>query len=266
MDAVMDLQLRDSVVLVTGAGSGIGQAIARAFAAEGARVAVNDISPEACQETLALSGDPGKSMAAPFDVSDPGAAAGALAGIGQRLGAVGVLVNNAAVMLANVAFAESDPKQWEREIAVGLFGALHCARAALPAMMRMGRGSIVNIVSDAARLGQEKEVAYSSAKGGLISFTKSLARETGRHGITVNAVSPAATDTPLRRAMLARLAEKIGAEGVQAREEKVRRAYPMRRIGQPQDVANAVLFLASPAASYITGQVLSVNGGFAMPG
>ena len=104
-----------------------------------------------------------------------------------------------------------DPADCEREIAVSLFGTMHCTRAALPGMIERGHGRIVNIISDAARVGQEKEVAYSAAKGGVISFTKSLAREVGRHGVTVNAVSPAATDTQLRRAMLARMAEKIGA-------------------------------------------------------
>lgn len=259
----MDLGLEGRVALVTGSGSGIGQAIALAFAREGARVLVNDLDAAACGETLQLLRQAGQEgRAVPFDVAD---AAGAQAAIAAA-GPVDVLVNNAAVMVNNVAFADKLPADCEREIQVSLFGSLNCARAVLPGMIERRHGRIVNIVSDAARVGQEKEVAYSAAKGGVISFTKSLAREVGQHGITVNAVSPAATDTPLRRALLRRLEEKMGAEGVAAREEKVKRAYPMRRIGQPDDTAALVAFLASAAASHITGQVCSVNGGFSMPG
>jgi 2-hydroxycyclohexanecarboxyl-CoA dehydrogenase len=119
-------------------------------------------------------------------------------------------------------------------------------------------------VTDAARVGQEREVTYSAAKGGVLSFTRSIAREVGRHNINVNAVSPGATDTPLRRRMLAKMAERIGEDGVKEREEKVRRVYPLKRIGTPEDVSAAVLFLSSEVARHITGQVLSVNGGFAM--
>jgi len=262
----MNLELTDRNVLVTGAGSGIGQAIACAFAAEGARVFVNDIDASACDATLALLPERSRALAVPFDVSRLDAVREAIAGIESRFGAIDVLVNNAAVMLANARFMDSSPADCEREIAVGLFGTLNCARVVLAGMVDKGAGRIVNMVSDAARVGQEKEVAYSSAKGGVIAFTKSLAREVGRYNIGVNAVSPAATNTPLRRGMLARLAESIGQEGVAEREAKVRRAYPMRRIGEPEDTVNAVLFLASSSAAYITGQILSVNGGYAMPG
>jgi len=264
----MNIDLRGKSVLVTGAGAGIGQAIALAFAQAGARVAVNDLRGEGCEETLAmLANCPGaQAMAAPFDVADLDAARAGVAGVEQRFGRVDVLVNNAAVMLGNLPFVETRPEDCEREIRVGLFGALHCSRAVLPGMLARGEGALVNIVSDAARVGQEKEVAYSSAKGGVIAFTKSLAREVGRQGVRVNAVSPAATDTPLRRAMLARLAEARGEAAVQEREAKVRRAYPLRRIGRCEDVAALALFLASPLAAHVTGQIVSVNGGYAMPG
>ena len=263
----MDLELKGQAVLVTGAGSGIGQAIALAFAAEGAAVAVNDLTHERCQETLDLLRSTGvPTMAAPFDITRMDNVKSSIGEIQARFGRLDVLVNNAAVMANNTSFVESRPEDCEREIAVGLFGAMHCARFALQGMIDRTHGRIVNIVSDAARVGQEKEVAYSSAKGGLISFTKSLAREVGRHGITVNAVSPAATDTPLRRQMLGRLEAKLGAEAVAAREEKVRRVYPVRRLGEPGDVADLVTFLASIRARHITGQICSVNGGFAMPG
>lgn len=263
----MDLQLSGKVALVTGGGAGIGQAIAATLAAEGARVAVNDLTEEGCAETLAqIKHIQGTCQAAPFDVSRPEAVAAGVAAIERDFGAVDILVNNAAVMIANVAFLESQSDQWEREIRVALFGTLHCSRQVLAGMTARRYGRIINIVSDAARVGQEKEVAYSSAKGGIISFTKSLAREVGPDGITVNAVSPAATDTPLRRAMLERNAVRFGHEKVAAREEKIRRAYPTRRIGQPQDTASLVAFLASAVAGNITGQISSVNGGFTMPG
>lgn len=259
----MDLGLQGQVALVTGAGSGIGQAIALAFAREGAAVLVNDLTPAACEETVAMLRDAGAEVrAVAFDVGAEDSVQQAMA----REARIDILVNNAAVMVNNLAFVEKAPQDCEREIRVSLFGTLNCARAALPGMIARGHGRIVNIVSDAARAGQEKEVAYSAAKGGVISFTKSLAREVGQHGITVNAVSPAATDTPLRRALLKRLEDKMGADGVAAREEKIRRAYPMRRIGRPEDTAALVAFLASGPASHITGQICSVNGGFSMPG
>jgi len=263
----MDLGLKEKVVLITGAGSGIGQSIAMAFAREGAVVIVNDRAEQKCSETLSLiQAAGGSAAAAPFDVGDPDAVRNGVSGAEQRWGRVDILVNNAAVMLANVPFVDTDPTHWEQEIRVGLFGALHCARAVLPGMMESGWGKLVSIVSDAGRVGQEKEVVYSSAKGGLVAFTKSLAREVGRHNINVNAVSPAATNTPLRRQVLQRLAEKIGEKAVEDREGRIRRAYPLRRIGEPGDIANAVLFLSSDCASHITGQILSVNGGYAMPG
>lgn len=263
----MDLELKGQGVLVTGAGSGIGQAIALAFAAEGAAVAVNDLTRERCEGTVEMLRAAGATaMAASFDVTRLDDVKASVSEVERRFGRLDVLVNNAAIMVNNTPFVESRPEDCEREIAVGLFGAMHCARAVLHGMIARTHGRIVNIVSDAARVGQEKEVAYSSAKGGVISFTKSLAREVGRHGVTVNAVSPAATDTPLRRQMLSRLEAKLGAEAVATREEKVRRVYPVRRIGEPRDVADLVTFLASTRARHITGQICSVNGGFAMPG
>ncbi len=259
----MDLGLKGWVALVTGSGSGIGQAIALAFAREGVAVLINDLNAAACEETLGLLRQARTGgQALPFDVADARAVEAAIVSAGR----IDILVNNAAVMVNNLAFVEKQIADCEREIQVSLFGTLNCSRAVLPGMIDRRRGRIVNIVSDAARVGQEKEVAYSAAKGGVISFTKSLAREVGQHGITVNAVSPAATDTPLRRALLKRLEEKMGAEGVATREEKVRRAYPMRRIGHPEDTAALVTFLTSSQASHMTGQICSVNGGFSMPG
>lgn len=263
----MDLRLKDKIVLVTGAASGIGRAIVEMFAEEGAMAFINDLKGDACDKAVQeLSQAGGRFAAAPFDVSDLDQVRDGVARIEAQCGAVDVLVNCAAVIVNSKSFAESAPEDCEREIRVGLFGTMHCTRAVLPKMIARESGRVVNIVSDAARVGQEKEVAYSSAKGGIISFTKSLAREVGKHGITVNAVSPAGTDTPMRRELLRRMAERLGAEAVEAREQKIRKLYPMRRIGMPEDTAALVAFLASERSSHITGQVHSVNGGFAMPG
>jgi 2-hydroxycyclohexanecarboxyl-CoA dehydrogenase len=262
----MELGLADKVVLITGAGSGIGQTLALAFAQEGARVAVNDLAPERTAETVGLiarAGGIGRD--ASCDISDLDAVRRVLGTLEQVEGRIDVLVNNAALLVAHAPFLETRPEDCDREIQVILYGTLHCSRVVLPGMIARRAGKIVNIATDAARVGQEREVAYSAAKGGVIAFTKSIAREVGRHNVNVNAVSPGATDTPLRRRVLEQLAEKIGADGVREREEKVRRAYPLRRIGEPDDIGRAVLFLASDAARHITGQVLSVNGGFAMP-
>lgn len=140
---------------------------------------------------------------------------------------------------------------------------MNCARAVLPGMVERRYGKMINIVTDAARVGQERQCNYSAAKGGVISFTKSIAKEVGRHNINVNAVSPGATNSPMRMQMLRDLVANIGEEKAAEREERVKRNYALRRIGEPKDVANTVLFLASEASRHITGQVLSVNGGYA---
>lgn len=259
----MDLGLGGKRVLITGAGAGIGQAIALVLANEGAHVIVNDLSSARCRPTLDLLRENGhQAEEMPFDVGNERDATNGI----DATEYLDVLVNNAAVMVSNLSFVDKPVQDVELEIQTSLFGTLNCSRAVLPRMIDRGHGRIINIVSDAARVGQDKEVVYSAAKGGVISFTKSLAREVGQYGITVNAVSPAATDTPLRRAMLRRLEEVMGPEKVLSREEKIRRAYPMRRIGRPDDTASLVAFLASNLASHITGQICSVNGGFAMPG
>ena len=262
----MDLGLTGKIVVITGAGSGIGQTMALAFAREGATVAVNDVSGDRVEATVAqIAAASGRARGLPCDITDPDAVRAGLAALEQHEGRIDVLVNNAALIAHHAPFLETSTADWDREIKVILYGTLNCTRSVLPGMVARRAGKIVNIATDAARVGQEREVVYSAAKGGVLAFTRSIAREVGRYDINVNAVSPGATDTPLRRKLLDELADKIGADGVREREEKVRRAYPLRRIGTAEDVTNAVLFLASAAARHITGQVLSVNGGFAMP-
>ena len=262
----MELGLSGKRALVTGAGSGIGRSIALALAAEGAVVAVNDVNEAGIAQTVdAIRAAGGEASACPFDITD-------LALVQSRVdalaagGAIDILVNNAALLVGHAPFMETAPESWRREIDVILFGTLNCTRAVLTGMIAAGGGRVVNVISDAARVGQEREVAYSAAKGGVATFTKSIAREVGPAGITVNAVSPAATNSPMRQHALKEIEAKIGAERLAEREQKVKRAYPMRRIGEPEDVAAAVVFLCSSAARHVTGQILSVNGGYSMVG
>jgi 2-hydroxycyclohexanecarboxyl-CoA dehydrogenase len=262
----MELGLSGKRALITGAGSGIGRSIALALAAEGAVVAVNDVNEAGIAQTVdAIRAAGGEASACPFDITD-------LALVQSRVdalaagGAIDILVNNAALLVGHAPFMETAPESWRREIDVILFGTLNCTRAVLTGMIAAGGGRVVNVISDAARVGQEREVAYSAAKGGVATFTKSIAREVGPAGITVNAVSPAATNSPMRQHALKEIEAKIGAERLAEREQKVKRAYPMRRIGEPEDVAAAVVFLCSSAARHVTGQILSVNGGYSMVG
>lgn len=261
----MDLGLSGKVVLITGSGSGIGQHMAAAFASEGAKVAVNDISAKGIEETLRMiEAAGGAGMAAECDITDTAAVAAMVAAIEKTWGRLDILVNNAAVMTQHALFLEKTPEQCDREIRVTLYGTINCVRAALPSMIARKYGKIVNVATDAARVGQERESVYSAAKGGVISFTKSIAKEVGRDNINANVISPGATNSPMRNAILDKMRQTMGAERVAEREEKVKRVYPLRRIGEMEDVSNAVLFAASDRARHITGQVLSVNGGFAM--
>ncbi len=263
----MDLKLSDRVVFITGGGSGMGQKFALDFAAEGAKVVVNDVNAKGIGQTVELVKQAGgKAMPAQCDITSLEAIKETVQKVEAEHGRIDILVNNAAVLLAHALFLETSPEDCDREIRVILYGTMNCARAMLPGMIERRYGKIVNIVTDAARVGQEREVSYSSAKGGVISFTKSIAREVGRHNINVNAVSPAATNSPMRLEALRQLKEKLGEQKVLEREDKIKRAYPMRRIGEPEDISHTVLFLASDVARHITGQVLSVNGGYAMPG
>ena len=263
----MDLMLKDRVALVTGSGQGIGRTIALAFAAEGAHIAVNDVNVKGVEETADLVRQLGrKAVAAPCDVTNLDAVKTMANKIEGELGRIDVLVNNAALLISHEMFLGTNPEDCEKEIRVILFGTMNCARAVLPGMIKRQFGKVISIVTDAARVGQERQCNYSAAKGGVISFTKSIAKEVGRHNINVNAISPGATNSPMRMEMLRQLKENIGEAKAAEREEKVKRAYALRRIGEPEDVANAAVFLASEAARHVTGQILSVNGGFAMLG
>jgi 2-hydroxycyclohexanecarboxyl-CoA dehydrogenase len=252
--------LRDKVVVVTGGGGGIGGATCRRFAEAGAKVAVFDIdaaAAERCASSIAASG--GVARAFVCDITDHAAVTRAVADASAALGAIDVLVNNAGWDVFRL-FKDTSPDDWQKLIAVNLVGALNMHHAVLPGMMARRAGRIVNIASDAGRVGSSGEAVYAACKAGLIGFSKTLAREQARNNITVNVVCPGVTNTNL-------FAEyKKGAGNPEKLEEAFRRAIPMGRIGEPEDLPGAILFFSSDDAAFITGQVLSVSGGLTMAG
>ena len=252
--------LKDKVVIVTGGGGGIGGATCRRFAEEGAKVAVFDINLAAAEATAAaIAAGGGTARAFACDITDHAAVVAAVAATEAALGPIGALVNNAGWDVFRL-FKDSTPEEWQKLIAINLVGALNMHHAVLPGMIARKAGRIVNIASDAARVGSSGEAVYAACKAGLLGFSKTLAREHARHGITVNVVCPGPTDTALFAGY------KQGAGNPEKLDEAFRRAVPMGRIGTPEDLPGAILFFASDDAAYITGQVLSVSGGLTMAG
>ncbi|MDE2094227.1 MAG: 3-oxoacyl-ACP reductase FabG [Burkholderiales bacterium] len=248
------MSLQDKIAVVTGAASGIGRATAQALAGAGAQVVVADIDAahgEAVAAALRQAGQ--RALFLPVDLTDAASIAGFASEVASRLGPVDILVNGAG-WGRTAPFVEGSAEFWATLIALNLVGPMTLAKALLPAMMERGSGRIVNIASDAGRVGSLGETVYSAAKGGLIAFTKSLAREMARYRINVNCVCPGPTDTPL----MAAVPDKV--------KEALTKAIPFRRLGRPEEVADAVAFFASDRAAYITGQVLSVSGGLTMAG
>jgi 2-hydroxycyclohexanecarboxyl-CoA dehydrogenase len=252
----------EKTVLVTGAARGIGRAIADAFATAGASVAVCDIDGDAAAEAAAgveavatAAGVTGARAAGiQLDVSDSASVSRAVKEVEEAFGSVDVLVNNAGIDVVG-PFTASTEADWDRLLSVNLKGQIICARAVLDSMTARGGGKIVNIASDAGKVGSTGEVVYSATKGGVIAFTKALAREVARAGINVNCVCPGPTETALL-AQVADWNERV--------YNSIAKAIPLRRTAQPADVAPAVVFLASDGADYITGQALSVSGGLTM--
>ena len=246
----MDMQGR--TVIVTGGASGIGKAVAFLLAREGARILIGDVD-EAGGEAAAAEGA-AEGLAVDYlrlDLTDKLSIDDFVAAVDQRVGCVDGLVNGAGWDQIQ-PFLENPPEMWDRVIAVNLMGAVRLTRGVLPPMVAAATGKIVNISSDAGRVGSMGETVYAAAKGGLIAFTKSLARELARYRINVNCVCPGPTDTPLFQRQPKRM------------KEALIRAIPFRRIAQPIEIAQAVMFFLSDRSDYITGQVLSVSGGLTM--
>jgi 2-hydroxycyclohexanecarboxyl-CoA dehydrogenase len=244
------------VALVTGSARGIGRAIALELAERGHAVAVADVlEAEAAETAKAAQAAGGKAISVPLDVTDGGSVQEAVMRASDELGPISVLVNNAGWDELR-PFLETDEPFWDRVIEINFKGCLRLTKAVLPGMVERGWGRIVNIGSDAGRVGSSLESVYSGAKGGVIAFTKTVAREVARSGVTANTVCPGPTDTP----MLQKIVEGQGAKVIEA----MTRAVPMKRLGRPEEVAAAVAFLASDDAQFITGQTLSVSGGLTM--
>jgi 2-hydroxycyclohexanecarboxyl-CoA dehydrogenase len=253
-------KLQGKTAIVTGGAGGIGSATCRRLAADGAKVAVFDMNLEAAERVAAeIRANGGSAAAFKCDITDRAQVDAAVAATEAQLGPVDVLVNNAGWDVFK-PFVKTVPAEWARLIDINLTGALHMLHAVLPGMSERKSGHIVNVASDAARGGSSGEAVYSACKGGLVALSKTLAREHARFGINVNVVCPGPTDT----ALLAGVAE--GARDPAKLIEAFRSAIPMGRLGQPDDLANAIAFFASDDAAFITGQVVSVSGGLTMHG
>lgn len=252
--------------IVFGGAQGIGYASAARMAANGDRIAIADRNGEAAQKAAAaIAAAHGVATTfAAVDITDLGAVEAAFRDIETALGPADIVVNTAAIV-ADKLFVESTPADWHQMVDVCLFGAMNIMHVMLPGMRERKFGRGVFLASDSARVGQARLSYYAAAKAGVIALVKSVAQEVGRDGITLNVVSPGATNTELRRGREATLREQMGDEKYAQREKKVLRMYPMGRIGEPCDIASTVAFLCGPEASWTTGQVLSVNGGFVMP-
>ena len=237
--------------LVTGGASGIGAAVARRLAAEGADVVIGDLNTEGAKE-VAREID---AETVELDVTDLDSAKAAV----EAAGTLDILINNAGTDEFGF-FVDTTPEQWEKVIGVNLMGVLHCTHAAVPGMQEAGYGRIVNIASEAGRVGSKGSAVYSAAKGGVISFTKVMAREGARFNINVNGIAPGPIETPLL--MQAMGFGEIGKKVI----DNMKAGTQLRRLGQPDEVAAAVAFLASDDASYVTGEILGVSGGMGMVG
>jgi 2-hydroxycyclohexanecarboxyl-CoA dehydrogenase len=259
----MDLGLTGKVVIVTGGASNLGRAITLGFAAEGARVVIADID-DAQAKKVAGEAPSGTIVPRHTDVTDWDSVATTVEFVKGSMGAIDVLVNCAGWTIDRL-FLEKPRAEWEREIAIDMWGFINCTRAVLEVMVERRYGRIVSIGSDAGRMGEWREAVYSGTKAGVIAMSKAIAREVGKHGITLNVVCPGLTPgSPQTSGRESIWTGDQAARFTPEVLEKAAKAYPLRRIGTPEDVVPAVLLLASDRASYITGQTLSVSGGYTM--
>ena len=250
-------KLHEKIAIVTGAGQGIGRGIAEKLAAEGATVAVTDVNEQTAKETAEAIGGVG-AVGLRADVTSRESVEAMVARVHAQFGRIDVLVNNAGWDKVG-PFVDSDPADWDRVIAINLYGVLHTCKAVLPIMTAQGHGSVVNLASDAGRVGSSGEAVYSACKGGIIAITKTVARELVGKGVILNTLCPGPTDTAILRSFLE------GPDGARI-AEGLKRAIPMRRLGVPEDYPGLVAFLLSDDAAYITGQTISVSGGLTMHG
>ena len=248
------IRLDGKVAVITGAAGGMGHAIAQRMVARGAAVVLTDRDPAVLAQAVDVDPD---AVALIHDVTSVGDAQAVMADVRDRFGRLDILVNNAGWDRPSL-FADSDPDDWQQVVQINYLGVVTCSYAALALLREAPEGgAIVSIASDTARVGGWGEAVYAGAKAGVVAFSKSLAREVARDGVRVNCVSPAVTQTAFQDRLAA---DPIGAKIV----EGAIRSAPMRRAAVPEEIAEAVAFMASPAAGFITGQVLSVNGGVVM--
>ena len=249
------MRLTDRAAFVTGGASGIGRGIVHALAREGARVTIADLNAAGARAVAAeIEHAGGHAFAQPLDITDVAAVDAAVDAAAARSG-LHILVNCAG-WDKPMPFVDTTPEFWERILAINLKGPMACTRAALRHMIKQESGKIISIASDAGRVGSSGEAVYSAAKGGIIALTKTIAREVARHHINVNCVCPGPSDTPLFQTEFVATSPKLA--------DSLKRVIPWGRLGVPDDVAPAVVFLASDDAGFITGQTLSVSGGLTM--
>lgn len=250
----MAKRLEGKSAVVTGAASGIGRAIAIMAAGHGARIFIGDVNEAGGQETVdEIRSQGGEASFVPLDLTVVDSVDTFTKRVSSECGALDILVNAAGWDVVE-PFVQSTPETWERVLAINFLGPVRLCHAFLPGMLEAGSGKIVNISSDAARVGSMGEVVYAGAKGGIVALTKSLAREAARSNVNVNCVCPGPTNTPLYHVQSDKL------------KEILTKVIPFRRIAEPEEIANAVIFFASRESDYITGQVLSVSGGLTMAG
>jgi 2-hydroxycyclohexanecarboxyl-CoA dehydrogenase len=264
----MELNLKGKSVVVTGGGSNIGRAIVLAFAREGSHLTIADIDETQGTKVAVDAAVAGaaSAVAVRTDVTKWDSVLAMVREVEGRLGRVDVLVNNVGWTMDRL-FIEKTREEWEKEIQLNLWGMINCTRAALDGMIARKGGAIVSLGSDAGRIGEFREGVYGACKAGVIALSKTLAREVGRHGIRLNVVCPGMTmpDSDEDIGGLSMWAADVNRQWrTDEMKARIAKAYPLRRIGRPEDVAGAVVFLASDAAGFITGQTLSVSGGYTM--
>jgi NAD(P)-dependent dehydrogenase (short-subunit alcohol dehydrogenase family) len=261
----MDLFKEGRTALITGGARGMGYACARNLAREGVKVAIVDINGDRIKDSARkLTEETGnEAIGIQADISSEAEVARMVKEATDKFGKIDLFLNSAAILADNL-FLESTPAEWERMLKVCLFGPMLCMRAILPGMVERKFGRVVCMASDSARLGQARLSYYAAAKGGVIALVKSVAQEVGRSGVTMNVVSPGATNTELRQEREESLLKQMGQEKFDRRLKTILKMYPTGRLGEPEDIAAMITFLMSDQAGWVTGQVISVNGGFVM--